>query len=261
MAGIEYVNGFYLVVNEQSPRFDDGMQNAVKLLVDSFGPAFLNNFGIVFTRAYGKVNQEKFKLKVDDIVQLIRERTGTNISHLHTWRVGLWPEELDTKNVPDEASGISRMDITGWNQTMDDILKWACSMKPVDTRGSVIGEYELRKRAREEGEKRLAAEAKAIYESSVIYEYIESRITEYNRSSVPHIQSINKVREVWDGNMGRWLGIKKDVHYTEQVYVGNTVTKCMREEQRTVKTLGSHQIIYEDWKTVREWSDVKYEPR
>ena len=40
VAGIEYVNGFYLVVNEQSPRFDDGMQNAVKLLVESICPAF-----------------------------------------------------------------------------------------------------------------------------------------------------------------------------------------------------------------------------
>ena len=40
VAGIEYVNGFYLVVNEQSPRFDDGMQNAVKLLVEAICPAF-----------------------------------------------------------------------------------------------------------------------------------------------------------------------------------------------------------------------------
>ncbi len=32
-----FLNAVIVVVNEQAPRFDDGMQSAVKLLVDSFG--------------------------------------------------------------------------------------------------------------------------------------------------------------------------------------------------------------------------------
>ena len=37
------------VLQLSGPRFDDRMQNADKLLVDSLGPAFLNNLEIVFT--------------------------------------------------------------------------------------------------------------------------------------------------------------------------------------------------------------------
>ena len=143
------------------------------------------------------------------------------------------------------------MDLADWNQTR----------KPVDTRGVVVGKYELRKFAREEEEKRKATEAKAIYESSVICDVPETRTTEYHRSSVPVIKSIENVRNKWDGTLAGLLGVKKRVYYTEQVHVGNTVTKHMREEQRTIKTLGSGQVIYEDWKTVREWTDVHNEPR
>ncbi len=32
-------------------RFDDGLQTAVKLLVDSFGPSCLSRMGIVYTKA------------------------------------------------------------------------------------------------------------------------------------------------------------------------------------------------------------------
>ncbi|KAL5488884.1 hypothetical protein EMCRGX_G017898 [Ephydatia muelleri] len=82
--------------------------------------------------------------------------------------------------------------------------------KPVDTRGAVVGEYELRKFAREEEEKRKATEAKAIYESSVICDVLETRPTEYHRSSVPVIKSIVNVRKKWNGTLGRWLmSIKK----------------------------------------------------
>ena len=143
------------------------------------------------------------------------------------------------------------MDLADWNQTR----------KPVDTRGVVVGKYELRKFAREEEEKRKATEAKAIYESSVICDVPETRTNEYHRSSVPVIKSIVNVRNKWNGTLAGLLGVKKRVYYTEQVHVGNTVTKHMREEQRTIKTLGSGQVIYEDWKTVREWTDVHNEPR
>ena len=49
---------------------------------------------------------------LEDFLQLIRERTDTNIFHVPTWRIGLWPEELDAQNDPDESSVIIRVDIT-----------------------------------------------------------------------------------------------------------------------------------------------------
>ena len=53
-----------------------------------------------------------------------------------------------------------------------------------------IGEYELRKFAPGEEKKQKATEAKAIYESSVICDVLETRTTEYHRSSVPVMNSI-----------------------------------------------------------------------
>ena len=66
----------------------------------------LTNLGIVFLShncAYGKLNRPG-EIKREDILQLIRERT--DISHVPTWQDGLWPEELDAQNDPDESSGI-----------------------------------------------------------------------------------------------------------------------------------------------------------
>ena len=71
--------------------------------------------------AYGKVNWpgEICGKKREDILQLIRERTDTNIFDVPTWQVGFWPEELDAQNDPDESGGSSRVDIADWNKTMD----------------------------------------------------------------------------------------------------------------------------------------------
>merc|ERR1712008_494158 len=43
-----FVNALLLVVNEECPRFDDGMQNAVKLVVDSFGENSVHRLGILY---------------------------------------------------------------------------------------------------------------------------------------------------------------------------------------------------------------------
>jgi GTP-binding protein EngB required for normal cell division len=46
------LHGFIVIVNEEVPRLDDGMQNALRLLVDTFGPTMLDHLAIVFTRSY-----------------------------------------------------------------------------------------------------------------------------------------------------------------------------------------------------------------
>ena len=76
---------------------------------------------------------------------------------------------------------------------------------------------------------------------------------EYNCTTVPIMRTENrtKKKKKWH-RMG-----KKTVHYQVQVHAGNTVTKFMREEKRLVKTLGSGQIVNENWTKVREWTDVQ----
>jgi len=49
LRSIETVNLFVLTVNFANARFDSGMQDALKLFVDSFGENFLKNLVIVFT--------------------------------------------------------------------------------------------------------------------------------------------------------------------------------------------------------------------
>jgi predicted GTPase len=63
------VHAVLFLVNEQAVRFDDGMQNAIKLLVDSFGPAMLGHVGIVFSHAYGDVTPEKARLEATNIAK------------------------------------------------------------------------------------------------------------------------------------------------------------------------------------------------
>lgn len=43
------INLFVLVVNYGNHRFDHGMQDAIKLFYDSFGPNFIKNLAVVFT--------------------------------------------------------------------------------------------------------------------------------------------------------------------------------------------------------------------
>ena len=57
---IKYVNTIVLVFNAQAPRFDSGMKDAVKLLIDSFGPDVVNKMAFVFTKVKGTEKQDYF---------------------------------------------------------------------------------------------------------------------------------------------------------------------------------------------------------
>ena len=247
------VNAFCLVVNEQANRFDSGMQDAVKLLVDSFGPNCLNNMGIVFTKAYGGVSLEESKKNAAHIAALISRRTGFGIPYIPSWQLDCRPEQLATMfGLP--QSEIERR-VAQRDATLLELLRWARASNPVDTTGATAAEYEQRRLAREAEEKRKEAEEKRAYDQKVIKTDIEKRSVEYNRTSVPIFRDETRSRQVWKGGMGKMLGQKKTQHWTERVHVGNTVTKFMREEQRKVETLGSGQVIYGEWTTVREWQE------
>ena len=82
---------------------------------------------------------------------------------------------------------------------------------------------------------------------------------EYNRTVDPIMRTEIRTKKVWIGGIvPKWGNMgKTKVQYPVQVHAGNTVTKFMREEKRLVKTLGSGQIVNENWVTAREWTEVQ----
>ena len=82
---------------------------------------------------------------------------------------------------------------------------------------------------------------------------------EYNRTEVPIMRTEIRSKKVWIGGIvPKWGNMdKKTIQYPVQVHAGNTVTKFMRLEKRLVKTLGSGQIVNENWTKVREWTEVQ----
>ena len=92
--GGSYVNAFLLVINEQAPRFDAGMQDAVELLVDSFGVACLSHMGFVFTRATGLVSSEEAGQKATEFATIIANRCHASVNHMPHWQLDCHPEQL-----------------------------------------------------------------------------------------------------------------------------------------------------------------------
>ena len=251
VSALGYVNSFILVVNEQVPRFDAAMQDAIKLIVDSFGSKCLSNLGIVYTRAIGTVSPAESFNRTAEYTKLIAARTAIHIHSLPSWQVDCKPTELRKLGVPEERINDR---IVKRDSTLDEIIRWSRDKIPVYTQDAVIKEYEQRKRAREEEEKRKEEEAKRIYDASVISTFTETKTEEYIWTSEPIFQGEQMCSEEWTA---RWFGkVIGKTCSTEQVHVANKVTISKREAQRTVNTLGSGMNVTEDWVTVREWTDV-----
>ena len=140
-----YINAFILVINEQAPRFDAGMQDAVKLIVDSFGPGCLAHMGFVFTKAFGGVTPEAAQAKAAEFAAIISSRTHVPVHHIPAWQVDCHPEKLAAFGVP-EAQISERIGLA--ETALDEMLRWARSMPRLNTDISVVGEYEHRRAAR-----------------------------------------------------------------------------------------------------------------
>jgi energy-coupling factor transporter ATP-binding protein EcfA2 len=154
-----YVHGYLLVINEQAPRFDDGMQNAVKLFVDSLGNDFMNNFGIVFTRAYGGKSLAQSRRITHEVVEIISRKTGVKIcaDKIPSWQIDCHPEEQANLGVP--ASIIARRK-SSTAEAIGNILGWTSSQQPLSTLHAVYGEYEQMAKRREA--QRVAAEKEQV---------------------------------------------------------------------------------------------------
>eukprot|EP01035_Chromulina_nebulosa_P023649 gene23649-30667_t len=123
---VEYIRpqgstkAFILIINEQAPRFDSGMQDAIKLLYDSFGPLMLGNCGFVFTRSYGTYSHEEVQRHVQEILALFGLR-GMHASHVPFWQVNNHPDQL----------------------------RLMAALAPLDVNGAIIAQYDDQKRINE----------------------------------------------------------------------------------------------------------------
>jgi len=157
---LKKVHALFLVVNEQAPRFDEGMQAAVNLLKDSFGPQILANVAIVFTRADGRVNPQQSQAKANEFVAMIARRTGVPVTRMASYQIECHPESFEALGVPPIRIEALKAQATA---TLADMLRWAQSCTPIDTSDAVIGEYveRQRQRAAEQEAARQAAVANA----------------------------------------------------------------------------------------------------
>ena len=139
LRGGSYVNAFLLVINEQAPRFDAGMQDAVKLIVDSFGPECLSHMGFVFTKALGGVSHEDARLTADQFASVISNRTHVPVAHMPAWQIDCHPERLAALGVPSERIA-ERAESAGI--ALDEMMRWAHAKPRFSTIGAEAAAYD-----------------------------------------------------------------------------------------------------------------------
>jgi hypothetical protein len=134
------VNGFVLVVNEQAPRFDGPMQDAVKLLVDTFGPEMLNHMGILFTRSTHKIVEESVQYVNEHFVPALKAKIGYNISFLPSWQVENHPEKLRQGML-----NVSRETVDMFHarniESVRQLKNWASAKPALDISNTKPGKY------------------------------------------------------------------------------------------------------------------------
>jgi hypothetical protein len=140
---VEYIrrlgvaNAFILIINEQSPRFDRALQEAVILLYNSFGPGMIRNCGIVFTRSL-VTTREEASVFVDQVIDLFARR-GQHVPHIPFWQVDSHPELLARLGVPESLiNERHERNIT----VVREIALWARALEPYDVANIVAARYE-----------------------------------------------------------------------------------------------------------------------
>jgi len=215
------VSAFLLIVNERAARFDSGMQDAVKLIVDSFGSQSLARMGIFFTMASGFVNPQESQAKAAGIASLISSRTQIPLSRLPSWQGDCHPEVLARLGVPqDRITQVGDSTRTAIN----DMIQWAKTNPILDTTEAVIGEYEQRRLLREAEAKRLEAANKIVH-------------TETERQEVE--TGRRERRDVNRKTANYWLGTRDSVWSHEFAEY--------RIDQRVNSVRGDGGIVHSDW--------------
>ena len=170
------VNGFILVVNEQAPRFDDGMQNAVKLLVDTFGPQMLKQTGVLFTRSL-TLESDHARDWVVTSSKLLGDRIGYSVDPLPFWRSNAYPEEAGV--TAERLVALNAMNVAA----VTSVKNWVVSQSDLDVSNATPGIYEATRIQNQLKEDARIAEENAIDPSKNKGECREVRLRSSGASS------------------------------------------------------------------------------
>jgi hypothetical protein len=186
----QYFHAMIIVINHQAQRFDAGMQDAVKLLVDSFGAAVFGHMGILFTRCFLS-NPATANERVNGIRRLISERTGIPVGHLPFWQTDAHPEALAL--IGGSADHIANR-VIEVNVALQDCARWIQTQNPLPTDDAVYGEYVQRQRAREAEIARAAAEVQARAEEARAVEAARQAAIERQRAEAATASQVEAQR-------------------------------------------------------------------
>jgi energy-coupling factor transporter ATP-binding protein EcfA2 len=265
------VHAFVLVVNEQAPRFDRGMQDAVKLLVDSFGAECLALMGVMFTRWMYKTPAEA-RETADGMAAIIAERTGQPAPRLPCWQYDAYPELLARLMTPAEEIERRRAASAG---ALGDMVRWARGQPGMATVDFRYGEYDTARREREAREAAQAERERREYEASVVSTETEERTVEVSTTKEAIVQQVTQTvgsdndagavvagaigtvigGPVFGAALGSLFGGGGPREVTNDRVTGHRVTRRMQMERRVVRTLGSGQRVHGDWEVVRQWEE------
>eukprot|EP00981_Chlorochromonas_danica_P004498 scaffold911_cov162-Ochromonas_danica.AAC.1 len=156
------VHGFLLVINEEAPRIDWAMQNALKLIVDTFGRGILSVTGVVFTHSY-KVSDTKAQEFMAGLRPMITDLTGEDVSTMRFWQVDSHPEERFAHNPAKLSKFVARN-----QRTVEGIRDWASAKSPFDASKAFPSLYEVTRR--------FLARKKALEEMKKLKEEADERL-------------------------------------------------------------------------------------
>lgn len=144
---VKHINLLVLVVNSQADRFDSGMQDAVKLISDSFGSHCLNNLVIVFTKC---ILNKGLKEKAGQYCEKINKLCQTTLKEITMYAVESHPEEYEGFMIPAKI----KEKIEETKRSLDQLLRHAGTTPAFETERAVPRVYASTKE-REEAERAL----------------------------------------------------------------------------------------------------------
>ena len=168
------VHGFILVINEQNPRLEGPVQDAIKVLVDSFGSQIMNNFGIVFTRSTTRTKEESVQWVDREAKRMLEMKLGFSIRHIPSWQGDNHPEDLAVLKVPQEQIEKNKAQS---KTALLEMTRWVTTLHGIPTADAKYGEYESQQRIRLE-QQRAAEEAEKARQAEIAAENANRRADE-----------------------------------------------------------------------------------
>lgn len=267
------VNAIYIIINVQTPRFDQGVQKIIQMINKTFNdPNLWNQTGIIFTRCYQgyfdrKTAEDKYRPMVINFIKTLDgcQRINPQMPCFFVDSVN-WKSDESTKmeyvRIFEFAHKFAAVSTSGFQPSRPEYKsKQEEKINRVLVYRNISGygkdrtltlTYEDQKRFKYIG-----------WDNSVKYSKPETtkRWNEYIYSTVKQeskVETNENVQEFfrWESYGGRRFGIcgprsKRQVH---DYYI---ITKTFTEYLRDVITDPEGKVSYSDWRYNREWNEQR----